>query len=173
MGIFAQESCAAHAVGGFGGNNGMTGFSLLFGWPMAAPATGLGLAGILLGTRVVALFPALREIRHRRGGTLSGGQHQLALARALATRRRLLLDQPTEGIQPSIVAVIEEVIGLKGRISVPLVEQHLDFAIRLADAFVVLSRVVLSRVVLSRGSVVAQGDRAALSRAALSRHIAV
>ena len=114
----------------------------------------------------VALFPALRDLWHRPGGNLSGGQQQqLAIARALATRPRiLLLDEPTEGIQPSIVSAIEGVIeSLKGRITVLLVEQYLDFAIRLADAF----------VVLSRGSVVETGSRESLSHDAVSRHIAV
>ena len=114
----------------------------------------------------VALFPALRDLWQRPGGNLSGGQQQqLAIARALATRPRLLLlDEPTEGIQPSIVSDIEAVIeGLKGRITVVLVEQYLDFAIRLADAF----------VVLSRGMVVERGTPESLSHAALSRHIAV
>ncbi|MET0745000.1 MAG: ABC transporter ATP-binding protein, partial [Microvirga sp.] len=83
----------------------------------------------------------------------------------LATRpRALLLDEPTEGIQPSIVAAIETVIaGLKGRITVLLVEQYLDFALRVADAV----------VVLSRGSVVERGDAGSLNLESLTRHIVV
>ncbi|KQP69768.1 urea ABC transporter ATP-binding subunit UrtE [Methylobacterium sp. Leaf111] len=130
----------------------------------AARAHGLDRSGAV--DEAVALFPALRELWHRPGGNLSGGQQQqLAMARALATRPRiLLLDEPTEGIQPSIVAAIEAVIaGLQGRITVVLVEQYLAFAIRLADAF----------VVLSRGAVVEQGLRQGLNHDAVSRHIAV
>ncbi|MDB5644635.1 urea ABC transporter ATP-binding subunit UrtE [Methylobacterium sp.] len=131
---------------------------------VAARAHGLERSGAI--EEAVALFPALRDLWHRPGGNLSGGQQQqLAIARALATRPRiLLLDEPTEGIQPSIVSAIEAVIeGLKGRITVLLVEQYLDFAIRLADAF----------VVLARGSVVEQGSAEDLNHEAVSRHIAV
>ena len=125
-----------------------------------------GLARTDAVDEAVALFPALRGLWQRPGGNLSGGQQQqLAIARALATRpRALLFDEPTEGIQPSIVAAIETVIaGLKGRITMLLVEQYLDFALRVADAV----------VVLSRGSVVARGDPATLNHETLTRHIAV
>ncbi len=89
------------------------------------------------------LFPRLRPFLKRRAGFLSGGQQQqLAIARALVTRpRMLILDEPTEGIQPSIVTEIEDAIELLHRergLAVLLVEQYLDFAMRLADRFTVL-----------------------------------
>ena len=92
---------------------------------------------------VVALFPVLGQMWKRRGGDLSGGQQQqLAIARALAPRPKLLiLDEPTEGVQPSIVEAIEDAIAaLKGRTAILLVEQYYDFARSLADAYVVLDR---------------------------------
>jgi urea transport system ATP-binding protein len=88
------------------------------------------------------LFPALRGLLKRRAGFLSGGQQQqLAIARALVTEpRMLLLDEPTEGIQPSIVREIEEAIRQLHRagLTVLLVEQYLELALRLADRFVIL-----------------------------------
>ncbi|MEU4426333.1 urea ABC transporter ATP-binding subunit UrtE [Actinoplanes sp. NPDC024001] len=89
------------------------------------------------------LFPALKDLMGRRAGLLSGGQRQqLALARALITRPRLLLlDEPTEGIQPSVVAEIEQtILGLaaRGGMSVLLVEQHVGFALRAAQSYHVL-----------------------------------
>ncbi|MBG0565695.1 urea ABC transporter ATP-binding subunit UrtE [Actinoplanes aureus] len=89
------------------------------------------------------MFPALTELLNRRAGLLSGGQRQqLALARALITRPRLLLlDEPTEGIQPSVVAEIEQtILGLasRGGMSVLLVEQHVGFALRAAQTYHVL-----------------------------------
>lgn len=96
-----------------------------------------------LRDEIVALFPILGEMWNRRGGDLSGGQQQqLAIGRALASRPKILiLDEPTEGIQPSIVHAIEDAIrSLKGRMAILLVEQYYDFAHSVADAYLVLDR---------------------------------
>jgi urea transport system ATP-binding protein len=91
------------------------------------------------------MFPVLKEMRRRRGGDLSGGQQQqLAIARALLTKPKLLiLDEPTEGIQPSIIKDIERVIRRlteRRDMGILLVEQYFDFARALADQFAVMSR---------------------------------
>ena len=95
--------------------------------------------------QIFELFPVLKDMRERRGGDLSGGQQQqLAIARALITRPKvLLLDEPTEGIQPNIIQQIGRTISLlreQGEMAIVLVEQNFDFAFGLGDRFVVMTR---------------------------------
>ncbi len=117
---------------------------------------------------IFTLFPVLKDMLRRRGGDLSGGQQQqLAIARALVTRPRLLiLDEPTEGIQPSIIKDIERVIRLlaqRGDMAVLLVEQYFEFARDLADAY----------VVMERGEVVLAGRKSDMEESAVRRYLTV
>lgn len=117
---------------------------------------------------VYDLFPVLKEMLQRRGGDLSGGQQQqLAIARALlASPELIIFDEPTEGIQPSVIKDIGRVIRLlkqRGDIAIVLCEQYFDFARELADQF----------IVLSRGSVVASGGAELMDGEDVKRHLAV
>src|SRR6266852_1019401 len=117
---------------------------------------------------VFALFPVLREMLRRRGGDLSGGQQQqLAIGRAMVMQPRLLLlDEPTEGIQPSIIKDIGRAIAYLrnlGRIAIVLVEQYHDFARELGDHF----------AVMERGAIVYRCERGELDESALKRALAL
>jgi urea transport system ATP-binding protein len=117
--------------------------------------------------RVYSLFPIIKDFLARKGGMLSGGQQQqLAIGRALLTEPKLLiLDEPTEGIQPNIIDQIGEAIKLlrKESITILLVEQYLEFCRELADNF----------AILDRGSVVAQGPVAQLTDQVVKQHLTV
>jgi urea transport system ATP-binding protein len=118
--------------------------------------------------RVFELFPVLKSMLGRRGGDLSGGQQQqLAIGRALAMKPRLLiLDEPTEGIQPSIIKDIERVIralAATGEMAILLVEQYYDFARSLADQY----------LVMERGEIVARGAGADMERDGVKGLLAV
>jgi urea transport system ATP-binding protein len=117
---------------------------------------------------IFELFPVLKSMLGRRGGDLSGGQQQqLAIARALVTRPRLLLlDEPTEGIQPSIIKEIERVIRLlasRGDMAILLVEQYYEFARNLA----------MNAAIMSRGEIVLSGPAGALDEVEVRRHLTV
>jgi urea transport system ATP-binding protein len=117
---------------------------------------------------VFELFPVLNSMLHRRGGDLSGGQQQqLAIGRALVTRPRLLvLDEPTEGIQPSIIKDIGRAIAYlrdKRGMAILLVEQYFDFARELADRF----------VLMERGEVVERGDHHDLGHEKIRKRLAI
>jgi len=118
--------------------------------------------------RIFEMFPVLRQMMGRRGGDLSGGQQQqLAIGRALAMRPRLLiLDEPTEGIQPSIIKEIERAIralAATGEMAILLVEQYYDFARSLADQY----------LVMERGEIVARGRGAEMDADGVRRLLTV
>jgi urea transport system ATP-binding protein len=117
---------------------------------------------------VFELFPVLQSMLRRRGGDLSGGQQQqLAIGRALTMRPKLLvLDEPTEGIQPSVIKDIGRAITYlrqRGDMAILLVEQYLDFAHELADDF----------AVMDRGEIVLSGTRETFDADAVRRHMTV
>jgi urea transport system ATP-binding protein len=132
----------------------------------------MGLATQPAGTDIPAelyeLFPVLKQMMHRRGGDLSGGQQQqLAIARALASGPKLLvLDEPTEGIQPSIIKDIGRVIRMlanRGDMAIVLCEQYYDFAEELADDY----------LVMERGEVIARGPGAEMQAKNVRQLVAI
>lgn len=125
-------------------------------------------AGTPIPPELFQLFPILAQMRHRRGGDLSGGQQQqLAIARALAPAPKLLiLDEPTEGIQPSIIKDIGRVIRMladRGDMAILLCEQYYDFAEELADQY----------LVMERGEVIAQGPGSEMAARDIRRLVAI
>ena len=125
-------------------------------------------AGTPIPPELFALFPILDQMRQRRGGDLSGGQQQqLAIARALAPGPKLLiLDEPTEGIQPSIIKDIGRVIRMladRGDMAILLCEQYYDFAEELADEY----------LVMERGEVIAQGPGSEMAAKGIRQLVAI
>jgi urea transport system ATP-binding protein len=121
-----------------------------------------------IGAELFDLFPVLKSMLKRRGGDLSGGQQQqLAIARALVMRPKLIvLDEPTEGIQPSIIKDIGRAIAYlrdQGRMAIVLVEQYFDFARALADRY----------AVMERGEVVLAGDGTTMVESEVRRYLTV
>jgi urea transport system ATP-binding protein len=125
-------------------------------------------AAVQIPTELFDLFPVLKQMLQRRGGDLSGGQQQqLAIARALAAGPKLLiLDEPTEGIQPSIIKDIGRVIRMladRKTMAIVLVEQYVDFAAELADQY----------LVMERGEVIARGAGTAMDRDEMRRLVSI
>jgi urea transport system ATP-binding protein len=125
-------------------------------------------AGAQIPGDIFVMFPILRQMLRRRGGDLSGGQQQqLAIGRALAMQPRLLiLDEPTEGIQPSIIKDIERAIralAATGEMAILLVEQYYDFARSLADQY----------LVMDRGEIIARGRGEDMDRDGVRHRLAV
>ena len=125
-------------------------------------------AGSDIPDELFTLFPVLAQMRQRRGGDLSGGQQQqLAIARALCARPRLLvLDEPTEGIQPSIIKDIGRVIRMlaeRGDMAILLCEQYYDFAQALADDY----------LVMERGEIIASGPGSEMASQGIQRLVAI
>ena len=122
----------------------------------------------LIPSSVYETFPVLYDMRERRGGDLSGGQQQqLAIGRALVTRPKLLvLDEPTEGIQPNIITMIGEVIrnlAEEQGMTILLVEQYVDFVKKYADTF----------AVMNRGRFVAEGSVDELDTGTINKHLSI
>lgn len=142
-------------------------------FPQLTVAENLELAAIAAGdgtvpARVYELFPILKAMANRRGGDLSGGQQQqLAMGRALSLKPKLLvLDEPTEGIQPNIVAEIASILtelNREEKLTILLVEQKLPFARKVATEF----------VIMERGRAVAKGGIAELTQDLVTRHLTV